>query len=85
MGEEDRSDPYFLEVADWIHKKTGEPLDSLEPSTRFSDVVDDSLDMVEFIMDVEDTFGIDVPDRLFETTIVTLQDLANFLRRSRED
>jgi acyl carrier protein len=84
MSQSEWPDPYFREVADWVHRKTGEPLESLRPSTRFLDVVDDSLDMVEFIMEVEDTFGIDVPERLFETTVITLQDLADFLRKCRE-
>jgi acyl carrier protein len=83
-SDDGHSDPYFLEVAEWLHRKSGFPREELRPSTRLADVVDDSLAMVEFIMELEEAWKVSVPDRLFETKVDTLQDLADFIRETRQ-
>lgn len=48
------------------------------PETNLRDLIDDSLDIVEFVMDVEDEFGREIPDEDAEK-LATLGDLVTYL------
>ena len=55
-----------------------EPPEGWSLTTSFADLGSDSLAMMEVIMEVEDSFGIEVSDEIVET-LQTPKDLINFL------
>ena len=55
-----------------------EPAKGWSLTSSFADLGSDSLAMMELIMEVEDSFGIEVSDEIFET-LQTPKDLINFL------
>jgi acyl carrier protein len=77
-------DPAFDFVADWVHRHTGAPREHLAPETKIADVLGDSLNLVEFVVEVEDSLGLDLPDTDFEGPMDELQDLANLVRYARQ-
>lgn len=54
---------------------------TIEPTTEFiRDLGFDSLDMVEFVMSLEDEFGVEIDDETFEAAkIVNVSDVVKFL------
>ena len=66
-------------------KKLGVKEEEITPSTNLADDLGaDSLDLVEFIMDIEDEFSngsvkVDIPDKDAEK-ILTVQDAINYLK-----
>ncbi|MFG6412884.1 acyl carrier protein [Roseateles sp. DC23W] len=69
------------ELQELIHKKYGLAPEALDPhaSMRASGV--DSLALVEFVFDVEDKYGISIPDNIAE--LDTLAELAELVDRLR--
>lgn len=61
-------------------KGFNEDAETLELETRISDTSMDSLDQVEFIMEVEKAFSITIPDETAEG-FDTFQDLVNFVEQ----
>ena len=55
-----------------------EPAEGWSLTSSFADLGSDSLAMIEVIMEVEDSFGIEVSDEIVET-LQTPKDLINFL------
>ncbi len=55
-----------------------EPVEGWSLTSSFADLGSDSLAMMEVIMEVEDSFGIEVSDEIVET-LQTPKDLINFL------
>ncbi|MGV3617635.1 MAG: acyl carrier protein [Fimbriimonas sp.] len=80
----ENDDVSFGLVADWVTKRTGVPAADLRPSTRIDAVMEDSLDLVELVMMIEDDLRLDLPDCEGEDRMVTLGDLAGRVRRARE-
>jgi acyl carrier protein len=54
-------------------------LEELNASTTLENLGLDSLDIIDFLFDIEDEFNIKVPDREFEVT--TIQDMVDALDR----
>ena len=54
-------------------------LEELTASTTLENLGLDSLDVIDFLFDIEDEFNIKVPDREFEVT--TIQDMVDALDR----
>jgi acyl carrier protein len=54
-------------------------LEELTASTTLENLGLDSLDVIDFLFDIEDEFNIKVPDREFEVT--TIQDMVEALDR----
>lgn len=54
-------------------------LEDLTASTTLENLGLDSLDIIDFLFDIEDEFNIKVPDREFEVT--TIQDMVDALDR----
>ena len=46
--------------------------------TKLADLNFDSLDMIEIVMDLEDVFGVEVPDEALEK-FVTIGDIVSFI------
>lgn len=57
-----------------------EPKEGWQLTSTFADLGSDSLAMMELIMEVEDSFGIEVSDEIVET-LQTPKDLINFLNK----
>lgn len=49
-------------IKDIISQQTGIDIEKLSENTTIEDVMADSLDTVELLMSVEETFDIDIPD-----------------------
>src|SRR5580765_5426349 len=57
------SDQIRAEVFDLAAKMSGTPLEKMEPATRFfEDLEFDSLDIADFTMQIEETFGVRIPE-----------------------
>ncbi len=54
-------------------------LEELKPTTTLEYLGLDSLDIIEFMFDMENEFNIRIPDREF--TVTTIQDMVNALDR----
>lgn len=53
----------FEEIREAIAKQLNVPEDSITLATRFvEDLKADSLDLVELVMDLEERYGIEIPD-----------------------
>lgn len=50
----------------------------LRPDTNLRDLIDDSLDFIEFIILLEDEYGIDIPDQDINK-MVTLKETYDYL------
>lgn len=49
-------------IKEIISEQTGIDTESLRESTTIEDIIADSLDTVELLMSIEETFDIDIPD-----------------------
>ena len=49
-------------IKEIISAQTGVSEDSVDENTTIEDIVSDSLDVVEMLMNIEDAFDIDIPD-----------------------
>ena len=54
-------------------------IEELKPATRLEDLGLDSLDMVEFMFDIENEFNIKIPDQEFKVT--TIQEIVDAVDR----
>ncbi len=53
----------FEEIRDSIASQLNIPAENITPETRFvEDLKADSLDLVELVMDLEDRYGVEIPD-----------------------
>ncbi len=72
----------FEKVAKIIVDKLGIEAEEITPEASFiEDLGADSLDIVELIMDMEEEFGLEIPDEEAET-IVTVQDAVNYIENN---
>jgi acyl carrier protein len=70
-------------VADIIVGIIGTDRDAITPAARFREDLDaDSLEVVDLIMSVEDTFGIDLPDEKAEG-LFTVGDLVIYIKTAK--
>lgn len=69
-----------LEIRQVIAKQLGVELDAVKPDAAFiEDLGADSLDIVELVMAMEETFSIEIPDESAEK-IQTVQDAINYIK-----
>ncbi len=70
----------LTELQDLIHKKYGLEGDALDPDKTMADAGLDSLAIAEFLFDVEDHFGITLPDD--DPNVDTLRKLGDLVDRA---
>ncbi|MCS6840792.1 MAG: acyl carrier protein [Roseiflexus sp.] len=64
-----------------VAEQLGVDESKIVPTARFTDDLNaDSLDLVEMIMELEEAFGIEIPDEDAEK-IVTVQDALNYIEQ----
>lgn len=72
----------FEKIRDIVAEQFGVNADAVKPETDFvDDLGADSLDVVELIMAMEETFDIEVPD-LQAGQIVTVQDAVDYIKNN---
>jgi len=54
------------------------PREDIKADANIRDLADDSLDLIEIIIMIEDQFQIDIPDEAIDT-MVTIQDIHDFI------
>ena len=64
----------LAEIQDLVHKKYGVEPSAMDPNVSMREHGIDSLTLVEFLFEIEDHFGISVPEKHYE--IDTLAGLA---------
>lgn len=78
-------DPLWDRFAEIVSERLDIPKDRLEPSSSFvEDLGIDSLDIVEVVMEIEEEFGVALPDEEAEK-MRTLGDWMNYILRRRSD
>ena len=71
------------EVRAIVAEKLGVDLEQVIDSANFqSDLVADSLDLVELIMDFEQKFGIEISDEDAGNNIITVGDAISFIEKT---
>lgn len=72
----------FEKIRDIVAEQFGVSADAIKPETDFvDDLGADSLDVVELIMAMEETFDIEVPD-LQAGQIVTVSDAVDYIKNN---
>ena len=72
----------FEKIRDIVAEQFGINAETVKPDTAFvDDLGADSLDVVELIMAMEETFDIEVPD-LQADQIVTVQDAVDYIKNN---
>ena len=73
----------FNKVAEVVAEQLEIEVDSIKPESKFTeDLGADSLDVVELVMALEETFDIEIPDEAAEG-IKTVQDAINFIQENK--
>jgi acyl carrier protein len=73
----------FNKVAEVVAEQLEIEVDSIKPESKFTeDLGADSLDVVELVMALEETFDIEIPDEAAEG-IKTVQDAINFIQDNK--
>ena len=65
----------YQRVVELIQDEKGEDFDVQPESTLADNIAADSVEIMEFVLNLEDEFGIDIPD----TAIETLSDIVDFV------
>ena len=74
----------FEKVSEIISKQLSISKDKIKEETVMAEELGaDSLDMVEVIMDLEDEFGISIPDEAIPQ-IKTVDDIVNFIQTNKK-
>ena len=75
----------FEKVKEIVKEQLGVQEDAINMESTFvDDLAADSLDIVELVMDIEEEFGIEIPDEKAET-IVTVGDVVNYIAKCKEE
>ena len=64
-----------------IADHSGEEADTITAETKFADLGIDSLTTVEILMDIEDEFGVEVPDEILDK-LVTVKDVVDYIEEN---
>ena len=75
----------FEKLAALLSEQFGVDVDSITMDTSFEDLGDDSLDIVEMTMAVEEEFGLEDMDEEDLSGISTVADLVRYLKSKLED
>ena len=68
----------YKRVVELIQDEKGEDFDVQPESTLADNIVADSVEIMEFVLNLEDEFGIDIPDAAIER-FETLSDIVDFV------
>ncbi len=68
----------YQRVVELIQDEKGEDFDVQPESTLADNIVADSVEIMEFVLNLEDEFGIDIPDAAIER-FETLSDIVDFV------
>ena len=72
----------FEKIRDMFVEKLGVSADSIKPESEIiKDLGADSLDLVEMLLSLEETFGVELSDEETEST-VTVQDIVNLIDKN---
>ena len=70
----------FDKIAKIIHERFEVDLDKITPELNFNQDLDvDSIDLVEFVLELEDTFGSEIPDEDAEK-LATVADVVAYIK-----
>jgi acyl carrier protein len=70
----------FDKIAKIIHERFEVALDQITPKLNFNRDLDvDSIDLVEFVLELEDTFGSEIPDEDAEK-LATVADVVAYIK-----
>ena len=73
----------FEKVRKLISEQLSKPIEKITPDTKIiDDLCADSLDIVEMLMSLEDTFNLTVPDEV-ASSIVTVKDIVDFIDNAK--
>ncbi|GAJ25288.1 acyl carrier protein [Liquorilactobacillus sucicola DSM 21376 = JCM 15457] len=73
----------FDKIAKIIHERFELDLSKITPNLTFaSDLDADSIDIVEFVLELEDTFGAEIPDEDAEK-LQTVGDVVNYIKNNQ--
>ena len=75
----------FEKLAALLSEQFGVDVDSITMDTSFEELGDDSLDIVELTMAVEEEFGLEDMDEEDLSGISTVADLVRYLKSKLED
>ncbi len=56
--------------------------DDVTPDTTIDDLGADSLDLIDLVMSIEDTFGVEVPDEAIDS-LACVDDLVKFIESNK--
>lgn len=76
------SETIFNKVVELITDRAGLDEENLKPDVELKELGIDSLDMVELIMEVEDEFGVEIPDEKAEE-LKTIQQLVDYITNNQ--
>ena len=68
----------YQRVVELIQDEKGEDFDVQPESTSADNIAADSVEIMEFVLNLEDEFGIDIPDTAIER-FETLSDIVDFV------
>ena len=54
--------------------------EDIKPETNLRDLIDDSLEMIETLIQLEDQYMVDIPDEDIDN-IITVRDLSDYLNK----
>lgn len=69
--------PVFTKICELVHSLTGVPVDSLDESTRVSDLALDDLDIEEIFLELEELYDVVLDDDAKPNTICDMIDMVN--------
>lgn len=71
-------------LAEIISEYKGEPVELSMDTVIIADLGLNSLDLVNLVTDIEDEFGVEIPDRAIKL-FKTVEDVINFIEAEDED
>ncbi len=77
------TEPFFIKVAAMLSEVSGRCIPEISMTTSLTDDLGmDSLDLVELVMKMEETFGIQVSDEQAER-LATVEDVVTFIAEAK--
>ncbi|AUJ32367.1 MAG: acyl carrier protein [Liquorilactobacillus nagelii] len=74
----------FNKLAKIIHERFEIEVDQITPNLNFTTDLDaDSIDLVEFVLELEDSFGAEIPDEEAEK-LQKVQDVVDYIKKHQK-
>ncbi|KRM07643.1 MAG: acyl carrier protein [Liquorilactobacillus ghanensis] len=74
----------FTKLAKIIHERFEIAVDKITPDLNFTNDLDaDSIDLVEFVLELEDSFGAEIPDEEAEK-LQTVRDVVTYIKNHQK-